>query len=560
MAEGQDGSFLRKAHVCVLRGSCLNQAHFRKLRKRLKACGGSRCKADHEDTTHFLCPSGSYEDDIRTTILEHGGCVPEGAAFVTVDWLQDSLRDKTMHRVAAYRIATKRPSESTTTTATAVEAAAAAAAIVIHPDPTWPMSYNPKPLLCQMRARLDSNHNEALTRELGRLEKYYRIMPSRGVYERGQGPNDKRQVAYARAIGALRAAPRAVRSGKEAMERLPFISNRLAKKIDEFLEYGCIGEADELCSEEKYLTLEKLQLVHGAGPSYATKWFEIGIHSLEDLRARYSKGEIELTSDQRDCLPYVERLQEPMTRADAEAFRDFVDSLCRQCGNVGTGTSEYAPGDEGSSTSSAAGAPTSSSTSSRPLPVLETKLCGSYVRGKQNMKDLDLLLRCETGANLEKVRARLLSRLQRAGVLACTFKTPPIKPLGGMSFGGQNGRLLSSESDSSGSQQQQNPEYLWETSSDVKAYIVYRIPGCDKVRRADLIFVPTQQWASMVMGWSGSTMFLRDLQTWAKNMGFVRNNYGLFKKESGQQVDTPTEHEIFKCLHLEYVPPEARNL
>ena len=57
---------------------------------------------------------------------------------------------------------------------------------------------------------------------------------------------------------------------------------------------------------------------------------------------------------------------------------------------------------------------------------------------------------------------------------------------------------------------------------------------------------------------TGSAMFNAELRMFAKQRGFILNQYGLTNKLSNKVVSR-TEEAIFKALGLDFIPPEDRN-
>lgn len=128
-------------------------------------------------------------------------------------------------------------------------------------------------------------------------------------------------ISYSTAISAIIACPYKLRSGEEARalhkvcSAVPFISTRiliipfgqvgekLAIKVDEFLNTGHIREAgeqssvpqtrlaltlhlppDDLAHNDRYQAIKSLMTVHGVGHHSAKELYSLGYRSAEDLR------------------------------------------------------------------------------------------------------------------------------------------------------------------------------------------------------------------------------------------------------------------------------------
>lgn len=99
-------------------------------------------------------------------------------------------------------------------------------------------------------------------------------------------------------------------------------------------------------------------------------------------------------------------------------------------------------------------------------------------------------------------------------------------------------------------------------------------------RRVDLVFAPERVYGAAVLGYTGSTVFERDIRLWCKPKGYRVSAEAVMRRErfaradsdlnqfsfsgvtrlSDEQVlDTPTEEGIFDLFDLDYMPPEYRN-
>ena len=96
--------------------------------------------------------------------------------------------------------------------------------------------------------------------------------------------HESRRIAYMKAISSLRGAPRPVRDGHEAAQRLKYISKSIADKIDELRSTGKIAKVEELCEGEYGKTMMLFGGVHGVGPATALRWYNSGKRMLADLQ------------------------------------------------------------------------------------------------------------------------------------------------------------------------------------------------------------------------------------------------------------------------------------
>lgn len=155
-------------------------------------------------------------------------------------------------------------------------------------------------------------------------------------------------ISYSTAISAIIACPYKLRSGEEAralhkvflarpsrrsassslcsndINNAPQVGEKLALKVDEFLQTGRIKEAgmpcgryllvrsrahrlraaDDLQHNERYQALKSLMTVHGIGHHTAKELYALGYRSAEDMR-KSGKWETEFKYHDDIQLPYV---------------------------------------------------------------------------------------------------------------------------------------------------------------------------------------------------------------------------------------------------------------
>ena len=94
---------------------------------------------------------------------------------------------------------------------------------------------------------------------------------------------------------------------------------------------------------------------------------------------------------------------------------------------------------------------------------------------------------------------------------------------------------------------------------DQKFMGIARCPGGGQHIRLDIEFVPEDEWGTSLTYFTGSKGFNVYMRGIAKRKGYLLNEHGLFSIQTGKKViESPTEHDIFTVLDMEYVPPERR--
>ncbi|KAJ8675684.1 hypothetical protein QAD02_011470 [Eretmocerus hayati] len=171
-------------------------------------------------------------------------------------------------------------------------------------------------------------------------------------YERNVSKNVYKYNAYRKAANTLAALDERVKSGEEA-KKLPGIGDKIAKKIDEFLETGKLRKLEDINKDENNVAINLLTRVTGIGPSKAKELVEAGIKSIEDLKKNIDK----LNHHQRIGLKHFEDFEKKIPREEIEEIEKFIKT------NVSEVDKSYV-----------------------------ITICGSYRRGKSESGDIDVLL------------------------------------------------------------------------------------------------------------------------------------------------------------------------
>ena len=72
--------------------------------------------------------------------------------------------------------------------------------------------------------------------------------------------------------------------------------------------------------------------------------------------------------------------------------------------------------------------------------------------------------------------------------------------------------------------------------------------------------VPDTSWGAGLIHCTGSARFNIELRTYAKQKGYLLNQYGLWYDNDGEQECLASESEdaVFACLGLNFIPPKER--
>lgn len=133
------------------------------------------------------------------------------------------------------------------------------------------------------------------------------------------------------------------------------------------------------------------------------------------------------------------------------------------------------------------------------------EVAGSYRREKQDIRDIDILVQCNT-----KKWELLRQDLQKLGV--DFFAT---------------GEVI--------------------------------LRGNFRGVQVDFYRADPDQWATFLLFLTGSGPFNIAMRVKAKRKGYKLNQYGLYHRDTGEKIPTPTEAAVFAAIDMPYAEPEERD-
>lgn len=221
-----------------------------------------------------------------------------------------------------------------------------------------------KNLVCaQASTSNQQNHNQFITEKL-------QILATSYVNSKDQW----RALGYKKAIASVKNYHKKLETWEEC-SNLPFVGERLAKKIWEIVETGHLRRLDHVDPKQEAINL--FAGVWGAGPTTAEAWVSQGLKTLEDL-----KNHGKLTRQQEIGLKYYDEFLERMPREEAGQIEEVVKNAALEIN-----------------------------------PGLEAFACGSYRRGKPTCGDVDVIVSHPDGKSHEGVMTKLLDSLKSSGFL-----------------------------------------------------------------------------------------------------------------------------------------------
>ncbi|KAG9312111.1 hypothetical protein JVU11DRAFT_7398 [Chiua virens] len=412
--------------------------------------------------------------------------VAKTKAIVTPDWLRDSVSSGTIQPCGKYAAlrglqdGTERvcPEAKTTANLTPRASPNYRGQIPIFVDPeasvkeTDLAALNYLSQFCCQRASTLICPNQSLVEELDIIRR-----------ERMFEGEERSMLSYARAIATIKAYPYRFnnQASSEDIAKLPYLGVKLTSMVKEFTETGKILEAQNILSSTRFLSLSVFNSIHGIGPHTAKHLYSIGLRTNEDLEKYYEVSPAVLTSESSSSHPPSSDSKEigveKSIQISLSLRHDFSQKISRhESEEISRVVTQELESIE---------------------PGSQSLIVGGYRRGKLESNDVDILIsHCNHGA--DKVRGlckKLTQRLHERGFVKHVLNMSGHHPHDGFRM----------------------PHHLDSLEKALTVFLLPDDPACKRIhRRVDLIFAtPGVFWAAVV-GWTGSTMFQRDLRLWAK--------------------------------------------
>ena len=161
-------------------------------------------------------------------------------------------------------------------------------------------------LVCtQASTSNQGNHNQFITDKLQVLATAY-----------ANTKDQWRALGYKKAIASIKNYHKKLETWEEC-NNLPFVGERLAKKIWEIVQTGHLRRLDHVDPKQDAINL--FVGVWGAGPTAAEAWVSQGLKTLQDL-----KNHGKLTRQQQIGLKYYDEFLERMSREEAGKIEEVV--------------------------------------------------------------------------------------------------------------------------------------------------------------------------------------------------------------------------------------------
>lgn len=207
--------------------------------------------------------------------------------------------------------------------------------------------------------------NQIVIQELQKLADAFRV---KGDTWRSHG--------YTKAISAIKRCGKALCSYEDAVS-LPGVGDKIASKVWEILETGCLRKVSEVCEDGKTQVLDLFTNIWGVGPSTAEAWYQQGYRTLNDLERK-----VTLTRQQLIGLKHYQDFLDRIPRNEVEHIGEIVSKAAKLID-----------------------------------PLLTASLVGSYRRGKETCGDIDVMVCKPDHLNSKDILFQLVESLKKTGLI-----------------------------------------------------------------------------------------------------------------------------------------------
>ncbi|KAI5988094.1 hypothetical protein EDD15DRAFT_2172942 [Pisolithus albus] len=338
---------------------------------------------------------------------------------------------------------------------------------------------------------------------------------------------ERSMLSYARAIAVTYPNPIGAEKLQSEVSRLPFLGQKILSMIEEYTQSGEIPEAQTILSSPRFQSLSAFTTIYGIGPHTARKLYALGLRTLEELDRYYEVMPGDASTETlshfvSDRHHDEEATTEISIKVGLALRHDFGQLISRgEAEEINRVVMQVlASIQEG----------------------CKSLIVGGYRRGKPQSNDVDIVItHSDSNSGSEKVKGlskKLVQALHEQNIVT------HVMHLSGFH---QHNALRT---------------HHWDSLE--KALTVFCLPsgpGGRRIhRRVDLIFAAPEVFWTAVVGWTGSTMFQRDLRLWAKQQKAMKfDSSGISRRRDSKLYFPKSEREVFEMLGLAYVHPSLRN-
>jgi DNA polymerase IV len=314
------------------------------------------------------------------------------------------------------------------------------------------------------------------------------------------------------------------------LSRLPSCGPKIAKLWQEWKDFGHVKEVDDIQSDPDMHVLNLFYDIHDVGDTTARKFFNNGWKDLDDI---VEHGWNTLSRSQQIGVKFYHEFLQRIPRDEVERIANVI---LNHANRIRDG--------------------------------FQMVICGGYRRGKPDAGDVDVVLSHPDEEATERFLGHLLESLEDdeyvthrlivsmknsdRGQMALSWKGSMLRSGGGFDTLDHAFVVW------------QDPEWP-SKDEDLKYDPEAKNPHLH--RRVDIIISPWKTAGCAVVGWSGGTMFERDLRNYCrKKLRMKFDSSGVRKLDGGEWVDLEKgegdllvkEKRVFSGLGLEWREPTER--
>lgn len=194
--------------------------------------------------------------------------------------------------------------------------------------------------------------------------------------------NQFRLTQFRKALNTIRSSPVEITSGAQARD-LPGIGKGIGDRIDTIIQTGTLPELSvQKPMDEKMRIMTELTSVTGIGEANATRFIEMGVKGLDDLRSKAQAGEVKLTHHMQVGLRYYYDIQQKIPFAEVAELGVMLKKTVQEV-----------------------------------YPEIMVEICGSHRRQKALSGDIDVLMtvpQIKTENDLIKTQVHYLKDIVKA--------------------------------------------------------------------------------------------------------------------------------------------------
>jgi DNA polymerase/3'-5' exonuclease PolX len=312
------------------------------------------------------------------------------------------------------------------------------------------------------------------------------------------------------------------------------------KVIKDLLTFGESEELSNKLCDGRYLSLQTISGVFGIGKSLSQKLYGEGIRTVRDLEDRHT--EFKLFNDERSKfgLAFYDDLNDPVDVDTAKHVERFIRDMLNEVAD------EIDP----------------------KLKIgIRLEMVGGFRRGKSSGHDVDFLLGHEELGTETKLLQPLVAKLKSMNLMIFgrienfeSGQKNAVKPAATTMDNYE--RCLSIIKVPKKSSRMDFRD-LSDEAIDTNMHSLLKL-GNDKDRqwratRVDLVVPSKIEWYYAVVGWTGSSQYMRILRRHASSINRALNSHCMWDLNKGESLPANSEEDVFRNLKLDYREPYYRN-